>query len=54
MSIVEALKAIRLKDTSFAHRKKIAKANGIVNYEGTESQNNKLVGLLKKGKLKKA
>ena len=54
VSIVEALKAIGVKDTSFSHRKKIAKANGIVNYEGTESQNNKLVGLLKKGKLKKA
>ena len=53
-SIVEALTDIGVKDTSFSHRKKIAKANGIVNYEGTESQNNKLVGLLKKGKLKKA
>ena len=39
---------------SFAKRKPIAKANGISNYTGTATQNNKLVSLAKQGKLKKA
>lgn len=52
-SIVDGLKAIGV-DSSFANRKKIAKANGISNYEGTASQNNKLCSLAKQGKLKKA
>lgn len=53
-SIVEALADIGEKDTSFAHRKKIAKANGITSYTGSEFQNIKMLELLKKGKLKKA
>ena len=52
-SIVDGLKSIGV-DSSFANRKKIAKANGISNYEGTASQNNKLCSLAKQGKLKKA
>lgn len=52
-SIVDGLKSIGV-DSSFANRKKIAKANGISNYEGTVSQNNKLCSLAKQGKLKKA
>lgn len=52
-SIVDGLKKIGV-DNSFANRKKIAKANGIGNYKGTSSQNNKLCNLARKGKLKKA
>lgn len=52
-SIVDGLKSIGV-DSSFANRKKIAAANGISNYEGTASQNNKLCSLAKQGKLKKA
>ena len=52
-SIVDGLKSIGV-DSSFVNRKKIAKANGISNYEGTASQNNKLCSLAKQGKLKKA
>ena len=52
-SIVDGLKSIGV-DSSMASRKKIAKANGILNYEGTPSQNIKLLELAKKGKLKKA
>ena len=52
-SIVDGLKSIGV-DSSFTNRKKIAKANGISNYEGTVSQNNKLCSLAKQGKLKKA
>ena len=52
-SIVDGLKSIGV-DGSFANRKKIAKANGISNYEGTASQNNKLCSRAKQGKLKKA
>lgn len=53
-SIVDALAAVGEKDTSKAHRKKIATANGIANYSGTSAQNTKLLSLLKKGKLIKA
>lgn len=49
-SIVAALKQIKV-DSSFAYRKKLAAANGIKNYEGTASQNTKLLNLLKKGEL---
>ena len=49
-SLVDALKAIGATST-FAYRKKIAKANGIKTYLGTGSQNTKLLNLLKKGKL---
>lgn len=52
-SIVDGLKSIGV-DSSFTNRKKIAKANGISNYEGTASQNTKLLSLAKQGKLKKA
>ncbi len=52
-SLVDGLKSIGV-DSSFNNRKKIAKANGISNYEGTASQNNKLCSLAKQGKLKKA
>ena len=51
-SLVDGLKSIGV-DSSFSNRKKIAKANGISNYEGTTSQNNKLCSLAKQGKLKK-
>lgn len=51
-SLVEALNKIKVT-SSFAYRKKIAKANGISNYEGNASQNTKLLTLLKQGKLKK-
>ena len=52
-SIVDGLKSIGV-DSGFANRQKIAKANGISNYEGTASQNSKLCSLAKQGKLKKA
>ena len=52
-SIVDGLKKIGV-DNSFANRKKIAKANGISNYSGSASQNNKLCNLARQGKLKKA
>lgn len=52
-SIVDGLKSIGV-DSSFANRKKIAAANGIVNYEGTGAQNSQLCSLAKQGKLKKA
>lgn len=51
--LVPSLKAIGV-DSSFAHRKSIAKANGIANYTGTYDQNDKLATLLANGKLKKA
>ena len=49
-SLVDALKSIKV-DSSFDNRQKIAKKNGISNYSGTSIQNNKLMSLLKKGKL---
>lgn len=49
-SLVDALKSIGATST-YAYRKKIAKANGIKAYIGTASQNTKLLNLLKKGKL---
>ncbi len=52
-AIVDGLKKIGV-DNSFANRKKIAKANGISNYSGSASQNNKLCNLARQGKLKKA
>lgn len=53
-SIVSALATVGEKDTSFAHRKKIAAANGITGYQGTIAQNLKMVQLIKTGKLIKA
>lgn len=52
-SIVKALNEIKV-DSSFAHRAKIAAANGIRNYSGTASQNTLMLNLLKMGKLIKA
>lgn len=52
-SFVDALKYIKI-DSSFTHRFKIAKANGIKLYVGSSSQNNKLNNLLYNGKLIKA
>lgn len=49
-SITTALKELKI-DSSYANRKKIAKTNGIKDYEGTASQNTKLLNLLKQGKL---
>lgn len=49
-SLVDALEAIDAK-SDFAYRKKIAQKNKITNYKGTAEQNNKLLALLKKGKL---
>ena len=53
-SLVDALKAVGVSDTSLANRKKIAAANGISNYTGTSAQNTQLLSLLKSGKLIKA
>ncbi len=52
-SIVDALESLKI-DSSYAHRKKIAHANGISDYKGAPEQNIKMLDLLKKGKLKKA
>ena len=49
-SLVDALEAVGAK-SDFAYRKKIAKKNKITNYKGTAEQNNKMLALLKKGKL---
>ena len=51
-SIVDALKAVQV-NSSYSHRKKIAKANGIPGYTGEAEQNTKLLALLKQGKLRK-
>lgn len=52
-SIVDALRAIGEKDTSFVHRIIIAKDNDMKEYTGTAAQNGELLALLKKGKLRK-
>ncbi len=49
-SIVDALKAVKV-DSSYAHRKEIAGANGIAGYRGTAEQNTEMLNLLKAGKL---
>ncbi len=49
-SIVDALKSLQI-DSSFNHRKEIAKANGITLYLGLATQNINLLTLLKQGKL---
>ena len=51
-SFVDALKK-RGVNASMAFRKKIASVNGIKNYTGTAKQNEKLLHLMKKGKLVK-
>ena len=53
-TVAKDLAAVGEKDTSKAHRAKIAAANGITNYAYTAAQNTKMVNLLKKGKLIKA
>lgn len=50
VSIVDALKDIG-ENSSFAYRKKIACANGIPFYRGTEKENVKLLSLLRTGML---
>jgi len=52
-SIVDALRSVGVKDTSLRARQKIAEKNGIKNYSGTATQNEKLLDLLKAGKLRK-
>ena len=52
-SIVAALKSLNI-DSSYSYRKKIAAKNGITGYAGNASQNNKMMTLLKQGKLTKA
>lgn len=49
-SIVDALEAIGTK-SDFSYRKKIALKNKIKDYKGTPEQNEKMLALLKKGKL---
>lgn len=51
-SIVDALVAIGAK-SDFSYRKKIAAKNKIKDYKGTPEQNEKMLALLKKGKLVK-
>ena len=50
-SFVDGLRAVGETDTSFNHRKQIAKANQISVYIGTANQNTQLLRLLKTGKL---
>lgn len=52
-SIISGLAGVGERDTSYAHRCKIAAANGITGYRGTAAQNLKMLSLLKQGKLKK-
>lgn len=52
MSIADALNSMGY-DGSFANRGKIAAKNGISNYRGSSQQNEKLLSLLKSGKLVK-
>lgn len=49
-SIVDALKSLKI-DSTKAHRQEIALANGFKSYSGTPKQNEKLLALLKAGKL---
>lgn len=51
-SIVDALEAIGAK-SDFSYRKKIAAKNKIKDYKGTPEQNEKMLALIKKGKLVK-
>lgn len=53
-SIVSALATVGEKDTSMNHRKKIAAANGIKDYQGSIKQNLTLIDLIKAGNLIKA
>lgn len=49
-SLIDALKSINV-DSSKTYRTKIAKANGIDNYTGKASENNKLLQMFKEGVL---
>ena len=49
-SITQSLRAIGV-DSSMAHRKQIAAANGISGYAGTYTQNVTMLTLLKQGRL---
>ena len=49
-SLTDALKAINV-DSSFTNRERIARANGISNYQGTAQQNTQMLNLLRQGKL---
>lgn len=51
--IVAALGRVE-RDTSFAHRARIAAANNIRNYTGTAAQNTTMLGLLQRGQLRRA
>ncbi|MFG6377927.1 MAG: N-acetylmuramoyl-L-alanine amidase [Lachnospiraceae bacterium] len=50
VSIVDGLQAVRI-NSSYANRERIAVKNGITGYRGSVDQNNKLLSLLKSGKL---
>ena len=50
-SLVTALATVGEKNTSYSHRKEIAKANGVTAYAGLASQNTSMLKLLKTGKL---
>ena len=54
VSIIDALKAVGEKDTSFKHRALIADQNNIMYYSGTAKQNREMLQLLKEGRLEKA
>lgn len=53
VSIIDALKAVGEKDTSFKHRALIADQNNIMYYSGTAKQNREMLQLLKEGRLEK-
>lgn len=50
VSIVDALDSLKI-DSSYENRKRIANKNAIQNYKGTSTQNEKMLSLLKQGKL---
>lgn len=50
VSIVDALQAVGIEN-SFVNRETIANKNGITDYRGSAEQNNKMLSLLKSGKL---
>ena len=50
VSIVDGLQSVGI-ESSFANRQRIAAKNGITGYRGSAEQNNKLLSLLKNGKL---
>ena len=53
VSIIDALKAVGEKDTSFKHRTKIAEQNNIRFYKGTAAQNKEMLSMLRGGTLEK-